>query len=600
MFCGNCGKENADGVKFCMNCGKPLVDQSEKVEKAEAGVSTETKASGSNAGANKILDKIKSLPKQVLIGICCAIVALVVIICVVINANSTINLNDYITIEVTGYDGYGRATVEIDWDAIEKKYGDKISYTSKAKKEYGGLLSLMTPMEALEDSVSVSLDPRNKLSNGDEISYTWEIDEELFDCLDCKVKYENDTYTVSKLEKVEKIDAFADVSIIFEGIAPNGTATINYKGSDFGVSVFNCDKQSGLRNGDSIVVSIDENQIEYMAENSGKIPKKLEKTYTVEGLDEYVESYSDLTDDFISTLKSESEDTIYSYTASSYSDSSKMSDLTYAGYIVLSVIDGSSYYSEYNSVYMIYRASVSNTEGDFDTTDVYFPVKFSNVLLSDGSISYDENNGIVGYTSLGNAWGYSTKGYTNPLTCYMEIVEGNSDSYSAECGDGFEKYGDYEMVSKLDDISEDEKNALNEDAKSQINSYIESSYNGGSSASDLTVVGEYMLVAKDTMSSYSDNNVYIVVYSATVSNSDGKFEPTTVYFPVEYHGVVKMGSGEYIILSSKGIQGSSSFPDSYYNTKGYIDGITMYEKLVSANRDQYTYEVSEGLRGFGK
>lgn len=63
---------------------------------------------------------------------------------------------------------------------------------------------------------------------------------------------------------------------------------------------------------------------------------------------------------------------------------------------------------------------------------------------------------------------------------------------------------------------------------------------------------------------------------------------------------VAMGSGEYIILSSKGIQGSSSFPDSYYNTKGYIDGITMYEKLVSANRDQYTYEVSEGLRGFGK
>ena len=51
--------------------------------------------------------------------------------------------------------------------------------------------------------------------------------------------------------------------------------------------------------------------------------------------------------------------------------------------------------------------------------------------------------------------------------------------------------------------------------------------------------------------------------------------------------------------ASVGMLGYSTFADSWYNTKGYIDGTQMYSDIVTSNRENYTYEVSEGLTEFG-
>lgn len=594
MYCGNCGTENAEGVKFCKNCGKPVVGQN----KETADVKSKTDAQSIVAKLNvvSIIEKIKNLPKKVLIGVCCAVVALLVIISVVVNDSSTINLDNYITVETTGYNGYGRANIYIDWNAIEEKYSDKISFTSKAKND--GLINIMTPFDVLESDINASLDSYDKISNGDVLNYTWAVDEEISEYVKCKVKYKDSTYTVSGLEEVGTFDAFADLSVTFEGISPNAVAQINYTGSDLSSYDFTSDKTSALRNGDTVTVSLDENYAETYAENLGKIPSEFEKTYTVEGIDEYISSYSDLTEDFITTLKKESEDTIYSYTANSYNDNCKLSDLSYAGYIELAANTSEFYGSSYNYVFMIYKGTVSSTNGDFEATNVYYPVGFSNILLSNGSLSYENNNGVYGSSNLGDTW-YGTEGYVNPLTCYLEIVENNVANYSSECGDGFEQYGDFEMISKLSDITDDEKIAIYADAKAQIEAYIASDYNSDSIASDLTFVGEYMLVAKNEMSDVSESNKFIAVYSANISNSRGNFEPTTAYFPVEYDGIAKMGSGEYVIFAPKGIQGHTTFANSYYSTKGFLDGTMMYDKLINSNRDNYTYEISEGLTGFG-
>ena len=64
----------------------------------------------------------KQLPVKTLIIAAAAavafIIAIVVIAIVAINAGKTINLDKYLTIEASGYDGYGNAKVTIDWDAI--------------------------------------------------------------------------------------------------------------------------------------------------------------------------------------------------------------------------------------------------------------------------------------------------------------------------------------------------------------------------------------------------------------------------------------------------------------------------------------------------
>lgn len=597
MFCGNCGTENADGVKFCKSCGKPLSNTGDNKTIQEV-TPTNSQDKDKKFDANQLIDKIKAVPPKILVACVCGAVALVFIVCFAINASSTINLNKYVTIETSGYDGYGHANVVVDWEAIEKKYGSKISFTSKAKNEYSGLLSLMTPMDALEDSVSVSLNTNDKLSNGDEIEYTWNIEDDLSQYLKCKVKYKDSTYKITELQEVGTFDAFAELTVSFEGLAPNGNIVYDYTGSDLSTYDFSCDTTNGLRNGDTVKIYIDENNIENYAENLGKIPSKLEMEYTVDGLDEYVEAYSDLNEEFLTKVKSEAEDSIYAYVANSYNSSTSMSDLSYAGYIMNKIIDGSGYVNTYNDLYVIYSGIVSNTENDFPTTTVYFPVRFTNLLRSGEALSFSENYGIVGSSSLGNSW-YSTKGYTSPLNCYMEIVETNKDSYNSESGDGFEKYGEYELVSKLESITDEYREVIHADTQTLIESYIEKNYNGGSVATDLTYVGEYLLNAKNNNTSIKDRNSYIVVFSATVSNENGSFDTTTVYFPIEYSGLVKLPGDEYVISSSEGIQGHSSFPNSYYSTDGYTDGEEMYNSLITANRENYTYDISEGLKQFG-
>lgn len=581
MFCGNCGIENDDNAKCCRNCGKSLQTQEEM------------------KGSEQFVNRIKALPKKLLISIGCGAIALIAIICLIINAGTTINLNKYITIETSGYEGYGRPNVVIDWNTIEEKYGDKIVYTEKAKEEFGGLLNLMTPMDSLQSSINIDLDKKSNLSNGEVITCTWNIDDSISDYVKCKLKYKDITYKVSGLNEVGSFDAFEGLTVSFEGIAPNGTVVIDYDNAALGRYDYTCEKTSGLRNGDTVKITISESNIENYATTLGMVPTELEKTYVVDGLDEYIESYSDLTEEFLNHAKSEAEDTIYAYIANSYNTNMTMAELTYAGYIMDYVKEDSGYAYSNNDLYIIYSGQVSSSNNDFQTTVVYYPVRFTNILNSQGTLSYSDKKGIVGSTYIANSWRYSTKGYVQPLNCYLDIVESNKTSYNFECGDGFEFYAGYEVVMNLEGVNAEYKESLQENAKQTIESYISSTYNGGSVASELTYVGEYFLKSKSEDMNLLNKNMYVLVFSATVSNSRKAFETTTVYFPVVYKGIAKLPGDEYVILECSGIKGSTYLPNSYYSTKGYVDGNKMYSDLITSNRESYTYEVSEGLGAFG-
>ena len=135
---------------------------------------------------------------------------------------------------------------------------------------------------------------------------------------------------------------------------------------------------------------------------------------------------------------------------------------------------------------------------------------------------------------------YTTSGYTNPLTCYTELVDGNRDEYTAEYGDGFEVFCEHEEITKLEDISEEYKEQLRTDAKDRIESYMANENKDSINLDGLTLAGEYLLTAKSQGTDYEQNNKYVAVYSGTVSSPGGNFETQTIYFPVEYDGLVKL------------------------------------------------------------
>lgn len=250
-----------------------------------------------------------------------------------------------------------------------------------------------------------------------------------------------------------------------------------------------------------------------------------------------------------------------------------MRDLSYAGYILNTSKSGDVFWGSYNNLYLIYSGNVSNTSGAFPTTKVYYPVRFSNILNAGGELSYGSLDGIEGNSNFDGGW-YTTKGYINPLLCYVDIVEKNRDSYNSECGEGFEEFGEFEHVTQMSDISDSYKQELYADSLNRVESYIADTYNGGSTATGLVLEGDYLLTAKNPGLNFAGNNTYIVVYSALVSNANGAFADATVYFPVSYSGIVSLPNGEYMVTES----------GEYWETALSLTAIIPQRDILTARR----------------
>lgn len=435
MFCGNCGAENENGAKFCKSCGQPLGNG------GAAAVQTPV------AGGAAAVKKMPQISKKALLGIAGAAVLIVVLVCVAANAGKTIDLNKYLTIEASGYDGYGTATAVIDWDAIQSKYGSKISYNDAAKKEYAGLLNIVSPVEALKDSVRIRFEDNSDLKNGDAVPYQWDIDEEVSQYIKCKLKYKDGSYKVAGLTEVGTFDAFADLTLEYSGISPNGSANMNYTGSDLDYYDFNCDRMYDLSNGDTIKVTIDEGRLQYYAENLGKVPEVLEKEYQVEGLDSYLTQSSQIDDAAMAAMQTQAVDSYTATAAQNFEAGASLESLTYIGNYLLTAKDQSTWGTR-NILFLVYRAGIrtqfSNEEGSYDqVNDGYWYIRFDDLLVSaDGKLNVDVTRNVIPYnhyevdSGVSDGW-WGTKswrffGYPTLEELYKEAVLQNVDNYNHE------------------------------------------------------------------------------------------------------------------------------------------------------------------------
>lgn len=433
MFCGNCGAENENGAKFCKNCGQPLAgsepvkqEKTEAKKKAEAQLNAAGEAAGAAATAAKeqagaIAEKAKALPKKMLAMIGGGIVILVILICVMMKSGSTINLDKYLVIEADGYDGYGDVNYRIDWDAIEEKYGKKIKFTSQAVEEYGNLLKGMDPMEVIENSVYLDLEQWNGVTNGDEVAYEWNIDEELETYVKCKLKYSSGVYTVAGLKEVGKFDAFADLEVTFSGVAPDGKANIVYTGSKLDLYDFSCDKTGHLKNGDTVTITLDDGVVKRCAEQYGMAPQETEKVYTVDAIDEYATKLADINDAGIEKMKAQASDVFYSYAAKNWSENVSILDFQHVGEYFLTNKNPEEYTLK-NWLVMVFKPTVHMhyEYGDkvFDQDQEYFwYIGFDNLMVSpEGELTVDltnydtPNSDFTIDSGLSNGW-FSTKAW---------------------------------------------------------------------------------------------------------------------------------------------------------------------------------------------
>lgn len=542
MQCHNCGKELADGAKFCKYCGSRLTEKQESSDIAEKQDVPEEEGEDKDASetvkqeALDITDKQESsgavedeqaMPSKernaasekrkaspiVLISAAVALVVLLFLTLFLTSFGSGINLNKYMSLETEGYEGYGKTKLSIDWDAIEKKYASKMSFTEAAKEEYGMFLSMMSPVEILRENVRVEVDKSSDLSNGDELKYTWHVNEERINkYVKCKLKWKDGEYKVSSLKKVEKMDAFSGLGLQFSGIAPNGEVRLQYNGKGIDVSDFRCDKTSELENGDIVTVTLSEDAIPKLVESYGMVPQEMKKQYTVSGLDKYISKTEEIDPVTIKALQDQAWDEYQEYMANSWSKEASLESFDYLGTYLLT--NKSKEEWEQNRLYLVYRVksriNYSGSYGNYNqVNDIYWFISFPNLILkANGKVEVEDIlNGSTPLSTfdvdsgLSDGWfgtlKWSYYGFGSLESLYKSAVTANLSSFNHE--DHVEESGikqDSANASSSQESSAETNSAVN---STEASSTAESTATEGSAALKISGVGngEYILPDSD-------------------------------------------------------------------------------------------------------
>ena len=407
-----------------------------------------TNVHGNGGGDREGAGKSQS---AVIVGIAVGILLLVLALAYAFFPRRTkINLDKYITVDFSGYDGYGVAEVKFDEESFLKDYKKKIKLKKKKDIFTTALLAEYSTETYLYDyfiSGNWSLDGVNgEYKNGDKVHLTWNIDKDVVEeDFKVKIKDAGQEYTVKDLEKMETFDAFENFTMEFTGTAPNGSADWRAGGIMDGSKglYFKVDPEYGLSNGDKVTVTIEPKEyLSNFVQKTGKAPKEMEKVFTVEGLPSYIDSATKIDDALLASMKSELEDVIKSNIARE-GETVQLLSTEYLGYYFLKAKSNTAYAK--NIFYPVYKVNIriSLPESNFMQDYSFFTSgAFRNIMEEgkDGKVTVDVNEMSTVYHSFvidtGVGTWFTTKYYLDGFetleSLRNECVTKNLADYKAE------------------------------------------------------------------------------------------------------------------------------------------------------------------------
>ena len=448
MICKNCKKTIDDDSMFCKYCGKPQQDDwIEKKFGVEGNASRKT---------------MNPLVKKIIIG-------LVILCALVVEGNSIykryhkdkINLEKFVKIRCEGYDGYGEATCKFDYKKFSEEVKDSLGIDSTKSldeiiknnsKEYGELGDCIL---AMKESIKFNKD--SSLSNGDEIVLTLKYKNDLIDKYGIKLTGGKIKYKVKELEKIKEVDPFKDLTVKFEGYSPLASVTCknNSKEEWFKGIYFNADKTTYLKEGDVITITALYYDEDKFGHDYGVKFTQTEKEYTVGDVSKYILSDDEIDDNLFSEIREQTKQKIVDYFHENKKAIKVKGEINYEGYYFIHVrpdkvynisAEGDyygNYYEDYNSLIMVYSATVHDNRNDgykavpdevevsepFDDTKIYFPVMVKNILkFWNGSLYCDyENMEVCGINDL-----MFYDGLNNNLLGYKTIKRMKNDLINSE------------------------------------------------------------------------------------------------------------------------------------------------------------------------
>lgn len=555
-ICPKCTKQNYDDAKFCVNCGENL-EAVGVSEDSEASVTEKTETKEQHAPVETSPDAKAAKPKKNIPPVALkagiagvVLIILIVMICKFAGCGKTkIDLNDFVSISVDGTDTVGTAYYSFDSNALFIKLAEAIgvkdadsvdpyyimnSIVNKSSRE-----KLANLYEVIYGVFAGELDKTSDLSNGDKIVFEWSINEDQLKKIEKEFKvrfsYEKITKDVEDLDEIKDCDPFANIEVKFYGYEPSGRAEIqnNHDNDSYDEPYFEyeLDKEEGLSNGDTVVVTIPDAVDDEQAFKEdcilrwGVEPSATSKEYTVEGL-EKTEEYDP-----------------FEQLSVSFSGTSPNAQIN---------MDAS-------------RVEVEDLEFTADKTE---NLKIGDTVTVTVSSYYGEDLDTL-LAQEGKTLAAVSKEYT-----VQDIPK---------------------CAEKLEDIPQDMIDKMDQNAQDKLNADAAVNWGTEERITDISMIGTYFLTAKenaDVYDSWNGEYVYNKLYCVYKISVQAGESPFTYYTFVGYKNVIIMADGSCSLDLSNTLTCDDrvSTQDGYFYYDGYADLDTLKYKTVTANIDNYTYE----------
>ncbi len=227
MKCEHCEKPISFLSNYCEHCGKPVKSAGTRISNTTKTIFTKT------------VDLCKK--KKWILPAVLGIVVVLIAVSVITNHEKTLDFTDYVSFEVSGYDGYGTLDIEINYDELAEDVLGKIP-NSESKKEYEKYTKYINDKDTLKYLVSARVDKTQELKNGDFFLVTVNVeDSDIFAKHKIAIKEDNYTKTfeigtdTEKLTGITEINLFETMPIEFSGV--NGYGNANISNEEFTVNV---------------------------------------------------------------------------------------------------------------------------------------------------------------------------------------------------------------------------------------------------------------------------------------------------------------------------------------------------------------------------
>lgn len=284
MFCTKCGANLPDGVKFCTRCGAP-VGKANAVPMQRKSV---TRGNHQGQGYPPVRKPNREKKKKRIGKIVIPILLIALLAAggsvYAIKREREVNLNRYIEVAFSGYDGYGTAEVSFQYDKFRKDHKDLILNRSQ-----------------MDDSLAKALDDteNGSLKNGDTLTLKGILTPGLVDRsqegrVTHIIEAPDYSVTVESLSETKEIDPFENVKVEYSGY--DGYGTIDVEKSEKSTAegdgsqdwfTYSCPNTGSLQNGDTVTVSVKLNgygDADDFTRQNGYTLSQTEKEYTVSGL----------------------------------------------------------------------------------------------------------------------------------------------------------------------------------------------------------------------------------------------------------------------------------------------------------------------------